>query len=523
MTGEKSVGRSRLCSVKAWWALALALAVNVPATVYTARSTLQAFPNSGDEYAYLLSARLFAGGRLSVPSPEPAKFFSLAHVINDGRFFGKYPPGWPLALTLGVWLDVPWLVNPLLGALTLIVIFVFARRFFSLPVANAAMLLSLLCPFFIFESASFFSHPLCLLFVTLAAYFLFAAAEPAAPASPASPGSRPAAPFIAGLAAGAAFLARPYTAVAVLLPLGIYVAALFVRRRDWRGLMRLCLWAFAAFSIMLGLFFLYNFLQTGSPFRQPFVQYEYTRSSDHMLFTTKWTAIKFKELGLERWLSMASWTGWCPLLLLVFLAWRRGGDDGARGRGLALAWLCLILTLAYLLFPGTGWAQYGPRYLYEIWFAVLILAAVGLLALGRAAPVALAIVLALNGYKFAQATHFYGKQVAERTQLFKLTKERKLDRAVVFVSSGINSMHVQDLPRNGLRFDGPVLFARDLGPQKNRLLLAKYPDRRFYTFWFDYDTRQGRIEPYWELRPEAFKARQELAIRLANREPRYLK
>ncbi|HEY7868369.1 MAG TPA: hypothetical protein VIF59_04025, partial [Methylomirabilota bacterium] len=56
-----------------------------------------------DETVYRFMARTFAGGRLYVPSmPEAVRpFFDHQFVVNDGKWYGIYFPGHPLALALG--------------------------------------------------------------------------------------------------------------------------------------------------------------------------------------------------------------------------------------------------------------------------------------------------------------------------------------------------------------------------------------------------------------------------------------
>ena len=58
-----------------------------------------------------------------MPSPPFREFFDYAHMINDGRWYCQYPPGHSLLLVPGVWLGVPWLVNPILGGLSVYGVF----------------------------------------------------------------------------------------------------------------------------------------------------------------------------------------------------------------------------------------------------------------------------------------------------------------------------------------------------------------------------------------------------------------
>src|SRR5262249_16028850 len=82
------------------------------------------FPLSGDGYSYLYQAKLFASGKLYAEDPiyDPAQpFYDCVETSclrdDQGHRFSKYPPGWPVFLAVGVKLDAPWLVDPLLGAL----------------------------------------------------------------------------------------------------------------------------------------------------------------------------------------------------------------------------------------------------------------------------------------------------------------------------------------------------------------------------------------------------------------------
>jgi hypothetical protein len=46
--------------------------------------------------------------------------------------------------------------------------------------------------------------------------------------------------------------------------------------------------------------------------------------------------------------------------------------------------------------------------------------------------------------------------------------------------------------------DQRVIFAHDFGPQENRALLNRYPDRSVVLLTFDPETGQEKIEPYSE-------------------------
>ena len=78
--------------------------------------------------------------------------------MRDGAWFGKYPPGYPAILALGVLAGVPWLVSPLAAAATLLLQYALGRSLFGGGSGLLGALLLLLSPFFLFMSGSFMSQ-----------------------------------------------------------------------------------------------------------------------------------------------------------------------------------------------------------------------------------------------------------------------------------------------------------------------------------------------------------------------------
>ncbi len=59
-------------------------------------------PHVHDEIDYLFQAKLFRSGRLFAPSPCAKEAFDFPHMINNGRWYSQYTPGYPFLLTLGL-------------------------------------------------------------------------------------------------------------------------------------------------------------------------------------------------------------------------------------------------------------------------------------------------------------------------------------------------------------------------------------------------------------------------------------
>src|SRR5205814_1786373 len=96
-------------------------------------------------------AKVFALGRLWVPTPQLPEFFVHEFVVmRDGRWFAKYPPGFPAILSLGVLAGVPWLVNPVAAALAVLATFRLGAASHGRGTALVAALLLGLSPFFLF-------------------------------------------------------------------------------------------------------------------------------------------------------------------------------------------------------------------------------------------------------------------------------------------------------------------------------------------------------------------------------------
>jgi hypothetical protein len=129
------------------------------------------YPYSGDEWSYFLQAEIFSQGHLHVNSPLHPRFLDVWGMVNDGKFYAWTPPGWPLLLVSGILLQVPWLVNPLVAALTRLSVYYLGRLVYNASVALLAVLFMLLSLFFLLHSASYFAHSSSLLFITLCVFF----------------------------------------------------------------------------------------------------------------------------------------------------------------------------------------------------------------------------------------------------------------------------------------------------------------------------------------------------------------
>ena len=113
----------------------------------------QKFPLSADEFSYLYQAKIFASGGLTVSAHPLQGFFTSAFIaLNDGRLFSIMPPGWPLVLAPWTWIHLAWCVNPLLSALSGVLLFLLGKEMFNRTIGLLAAVLMAVSPFFIYMS-----------------------------------------------------------------------------------------------------------------------------------------------------------------------------------------------------------------------------------------------------------------------------------------------------------------------------------------------------------------------------------
>ena len=390
------------------WIAGLSLA----ATGTTAALSTRLFgrvPHVQDSIAQLFQARIFAGGHLVAPPPPIADFFQYHHVIlSPEGWYSQYPPGHALSLVPGVWLGIPWLINPLLGGLAVAAIYLLGLETFGRSSARLAGLLALISPFFLLMSAEMMAHS-----TTLAALTSFLALHLRA----ARTGSR-------GAAVGSALaliwgiLARPYSAVGFVIPVAIFSVWSWAKTRSPLALGSFALGVAAGVVLLLG----YNAATTGNPL---VFGYEKLYGPSHGIGFEKGTwgpphtlargltgffgQIRALHDRLFAWPFGSLW----PLLIGVlplsamFRKRRarasRGVQRGRRGGALdepvasvdrsarrpepndaSFRWLLLAIPLSLGLVHVFYWYRdqcFGPRYWFEGLGAMLLLSAVGLLRL----------------------------------------------------------------------------------------------------------------------------------------------
>jgi 4-amino-4-deoxy-L-arabinose transferase-like glycosyltransferase len=444
-------------------------------------------PHIEDEVAYLFQAQVFAMGRAYVDAPFHSNCFFAPFVLDhDGRRFGKYPPGWPALLALGVRLGQPWWVNAACAAVTAALVFRLGREMHG-PLAGAiASGLTATSPFVLLLSGSLMSHPACLLFLTAFLWCTWRTRRQV----------REGWALAAGLALGMAFAIRPFTAVAIALPSALWALwrLLGTGGVDGEGEWRRIWYMGLGFAPLAALVPLANAVWTGDPLLSPYVLFwPYDRvgfGPGHGVLpggNTVWLGVSSVVASLGH---LANYLHGWPALSMTFVVLLFVFKPRQR-RDLWLACTTLSLVGGYGLYWTSG-DVYGPRYVYEASSALLILSAAGIL---RAAhwlqergkrPIlryVLAGLMLVNlcvylPWQLWRYHGLYGVTAAPRETL----QAADLHNALVIVrdENGWKDYAVA-FSMNRPTLDGDVVYANDCGPLVGQLV-ANYAGRAVYVY-----------------------------------------
>ena len=148
---NKRVRVDQFAIVAALWVVILAAALNVFA--------YQRQPHIPDEVVYIYQARFLADGKLTMPAPPVKDAFDVYLMEFDGAKWYPSPPfGWPIILAVGVLFGVPWLVNPILGGINIILTYLFLQELYSRRLARISLILLCLSPWYVFMGMNFMTH-----------------------------------------------------------------------------------------------------------------------------------------------------------------------------------------------------------------------------------------------------------------------------------------------------------------------------------------------------------------------------
>lgn len=223
-------------------------------------------PHLEDEVAYLFQAKTYAGGHLTIDSPQPRRPYWQPFVVDyppTNQRFSKYTPGWPMLLALGVLIGQPWVINALLAGLTTALVYRLGREIFSPDTGLIAAALTAFSPMMLLLNGTLMGHTAALFGTTL---FFYAYWRTERRSHPLRWG------IIAGLALGLVVATRPLTAVGIAAPFVIWSAVRVLlafgdQGRPLRAALTPLLALTAAALIVSSTIPLYNYAATHNPAR----------------------------------------------------------------------------------------------------------------------------------------------------------------------------------------------------------------------------------------------------------------
>ena len=229
-------------------------------SVFIAVVVFERMPHVQDEAAFLFQARQLAALQASTPAP-PAEIEAHSYYLIDtyeGRWHATTKPGWPAVLALGVAIGAPWLVNPLLGALSVLLLHALSLQLTNdRGTAHLVALLTAVSPWHLLLASSMMGHTLPLV-LTAAGFLLVGKALHS---------DRWLLALAGGLAFGFGVLVRPVDGLVVGTLAGLWI--LVERRLRLRLLVPFAVGCIAGTLPILP----YNRAVTGSPLADPMQAY----------------------------------------------------------------------------------------------------------------------------------------------------------------------------------------------------------------------------------------------------------
>ena len=437
-------------------------------------------PGFIDSCIYMFQARLFAHGMLSAPIPPEPQFFGAAHTILSDKWYTMYPPGYPTILALGVLFRISWLVNPLLGALTVVCIYLLAKELYGDDTAKLSAVLACTSSFFLFMSSEFASHTSTLFFVTLAFLSFVWIVKKKRPLLSA---------LVCGTCIGIALLCRPYTTAWICVPMGI--AAIVIRKElSFRHI----LIGFIPIIVACIAFLAYNNATTGNPLLFGYIALhgkKHYPGFHKALWSSQFHTITHGVKYVFGYLNALSYYlfEW-PMSSLFFACFFLAYGKKKFWEWLLVGWIAALLVGHFFYFFNK--LDFGPRFVYESLPALILLTSRGValstqfitarwktLSDVQARNVLCLMLMGLFLFAFlfnmpatVKSYQNYGKDVT----IQKYLDENDVSQALVFVKEG--RAYWVHYPFNA-PFAKPHIYAKHRGSE-NKKLAERFPGYRYF-------------------------------------------
>ncbi len=491
-----------------WWCAAWTLLIGLLVTQFVFESV----PHIDDSVSYLFQAKVFATGHLTAAAPPDSAAFQMDEIlIRHGKWFGYGFPGWPVVLGVGVWLGVPWLVNPVISAASVLVAHALLKRLHGLGVANVVAALMGASPWLLFMTGEYLGHPASLLWLLLA----LLAAERCRDS-----GRRGLWAVLLGASGGMLFLTRPLDAATGGLVVALWSVGVLGAERLPYGRIVVAGVVAAAF-VLLSL--AYNNAITGDPTVSPYRMWTdaaWGVGRDRLGFgadigTRAWPnldplpghGIADVILNLNKNLfqtnvDLFGWAFGSLLLPVLYLSsrWARREDR---------VWIALavVVPAGYSAYWFSGGPDHGARYWYPLLVPLLFFTARSIEHLHTVwrrpdglpfirPMIGVAVLSAFLSFVPWRAVTKFHRYREIGSDLAQEVSRRGVQRALVFVRAPEREVYQSGFNYNSPRLDGPGnVYARYLDEQSRERLIKHFSDR---AWWIAERVASG--EPRWEVR-----------------------
>ncbi|MBO7128074.1 glycosyltransferase family 39 protein [bacterium] len=480
----------------------------------------QGIPHIQDSVNYLIMAENFAAGRLHSKMPEHYEFFQYAYMIPDGeKLYSVFLPGFSFFLVPFVILGIPVLVNPLLTALNVFLSGKIAEKLFDREIAVISMFFMLFSVFFIVMGGTWMAHSFCMT-MTLAAVlaYIYMIEQKSVKY-----------PIILGISLGWLALTRPQNTLFTGLPLILHYGYITFRKRDakvFAEALKTGFFALLAFAPFLAFLLYYNSIYTGNPliFKQDlFFNYSEPRSFCHRFGLgtgcprSNWIELPLEGLTLSH-AFLVSYRRLSSLIMNLFLhpltllllpfgfVFTKSRKDF--GRLFFLFSIFFVNFAGYFFFYFDG-NVFGPRYLYETSFFLIIIIAYSFNMILDGVFVNSKASKLLKIFTFSLLCAGFSYQSIYIVPAIKSSYEKSFWNISADLKNALDEAGIKE----GVVFTGPptmygsgyalmdhahpennkIIYVRDLGEKQNRRIMFEYPDKRYY--WAPFKKMEHNTEP----------------------------
>ena len=455
-----------------------------------------------DGIVYLFHARYFSHGLISLPVPVDPDAFG--HYLMDTageQWFSVNLPGWPAAQAISLWFGAPWLLNPILAGVSVLLLHRFVTVQADRGLANLVVLMLAVSPWYLSMSSTLLLHTFTYALI-LGAWVLLQNARNA-------PGWI--GPLVAGCLMGWLFLSRPLEGAYMGVLTGIWTLSfLWLGRVHWRTVI-----LYGLGCLVIGLmFFAYNSALTGSPMLLPMDRYIDTLwgpGTNGIGFGPEkgpnpgWgnvdaldghspveALINAHQNLFELNAELLGWAGASVFFAAAFLFWGRW--SALTG---AMAVIIVVTLILYSAYWYVGGFYAGPRYWFLMLVPMLIFSALGIRVFaerletalpGQLATARLGAVIVILGlcsvalYQNWLSFNKYPGINGYHADYQDLSRRSDLQNALIFVTLEKDSEFGSAFWLNDFAPGATTpLFARDVGAERNLAIAQSFPDR---AIWF---------------------------------------